>query len=701
MSNRTFSNPPIESMPLKYAEITFALAFIAILIILILPVPTLILDLAITGNIVIAILVLMIVLSANESLELSTFPSILLFTTLVRLGLNVASTRSILLRGDAGGVINSFGGVVVGGDIVIGMVIFLILVIIQWVVITKGATRVSEVAARFNLDAMPGKQMSIDADLNSGLIDETEAQMRREKLSRESEFHGAMDGATKFVRGDAMAGLFITGINLVGGIIIGMRGGMPVTEALQKYSILTVGDGLVSQVPALLISIAAGLLVTKSSKERISVDIGYQFVSKPKAFGIAALMTLTLGTFPGLPKLPFYVLTAILASCYFALRKRLAEIEDAESTPRVEEGSAPPTELLDAKAMDEILTVDPIRVEIGFGLVPLVDPERGGDLIAHVTNVRKQLASQLGIVVPPIHIRDNLQLASDEYKVMIRGQEVGSSTLRPGWCLALGPVGDPDKQLEGVKTTEPAFGLPAIWIQPERKIEAEMQEYTVIDCIAVLITHLTEILKTNSAEILTRDSVQQLVDNFRERSPAVVEELIPDLLTMGELQKVLQNLLHEKASIRNLGVILECCADHAAKTKDPGILCEMVRQRLSRAICDDYEDESGCIHALTLDPRLEQLINDALTQSAEYSAGAIHPEVARQLLEAAAEKVGALSQRGIDPVLLVKASLRRVLAELVGGALPRTPVLSYNEVSAAKKIENAGAIEVQLEGAMT
>ena len=356
--------------------------------------------------------------------------------------------------------------------------------------------------------------------------------------------------------------------------------------------------------------------------------------------------------------------------------------------------------MLDAKAMDELLTVDAIRVEIGYGLVPLVDPERGGDLISHVTNVRKQLASQLGIVVPPIHIRDNLHLGAEEYKVMIRGQEVAASTLRPGWSLALGPVNDPNRSLKGVETTEPAFGLPALWIKPERKIEAEMQDYTVIDCIAVLITHLTEVLKSNAAEILTRDSVQQLVDNFKERSPAVVEELIPDLLTTGELQKVLQHLLHEKVSIRNLGIILECCADHASKTKDPGILCEMVRQRLSRAICDDYEDESGCIHALTLDPRLEQLINDALSQSAEYSAGAIHPQVAQQLLESAAVKVSELSARGIDAVLLVKASLRRVLAELVLGALPRTPVLSYNEVTSAKKIDNAGTIEVALEGAM-
>ena len=539
--------PPFSAMPLKYAELSFALAFIMILVILILPVPTVILDLAITLNMVIAILVLMIVLQANESIELSTFPSILLFTTLTRLGLNVASTRSILLRGDAGGVIDSFGGVVVGGDIVIGMVIFLILVIIQWVVITRGSTRVSEVAARFNLDAMPGKQMSIDADLNSGLIDEDEAQERRDKLSRESEFYGTMDGATKFVRGDAMAGLFITGINLIGGIIIGVRGGMPITEAMEKYSILTVGDGLVSQVPALLISIAAGLLVTKSSKERISIDITYQFVTKPKAFGIAALMTATLGAFPGLPKLPFFIVTAILTGIYLGLRRRLANIAKADPEATVEQqpaGAGPPTEVLDAKAMDELLTVDAIRVEIGYGLVPLVDPERGGDLISHVTNVRKQLASQLGIVVPPIHIRDNLHLGAEEYKVMIRGQEVAASTLRPGWSLALGPVNDPNRSLKGVETTEPAFGLPALWIKPERKIEAEMQDYTVIDCIAVLITHLTEVLKSNAAEILTRDSVQQLVDNFKERSPAVVEELIPDLLTTGELQKVLQHLLH-------------------------------------------------------------------------------------------------------------------------------------------------------------
>lgn len=688
--------PPMSAMPLRYAELVLALSFVVLLVILIIPVAPIVLDLAITTNIVVAILVLMIVFSAQESLELSTFPAILLFTTLLRLALNVASTRSILMRGDGGGVIQSFGDFVVGGDIIIGMVIFLILIIIQFVVITKGATRVSEVAARFNLDAMPGKQMSIDADLNAGLIDEKQAQARRNKITRESEFYGSMDGATKFVRGDAVAGLFITGINLLGGIIMGTRNGLTINDAIAKYSVLTVGDGLVSQIPALFISIAAGILVTKSSHERVSMDIGYQFVTKPRAFGIAALMTALLGSFPGLPKLPFFTLSAMLAVAWVSLRRRM---ESAQRSTDIDEpvDVAPPTEVLDAKTMDELLTVDPIRVEIGFGLVPLVDPERGGDLIGHVTNVRRQLASQLGIVVPPIHIRDNLQLASEEYKVLIRGQEMGGGTLRPGWSLALGPVNDPSKKLKGVPTTEPAFGLPAIWIKPEHKIEAEMLNYTVIDCIAVLVTHLTEVLKSHAADILTRDTVQQLLDNFKEKAPAVVQELVPDLLNVGELQKVLQNLLHEKVSIRNLGVILECCADHAAKTKDPQILCEMVRQRLSRSICDDYEDDKGRIHALTLDPKVEQLVHDALASSSEYGAGAIHPEIAQRLLESTSTRVRELSQQGVDVVLLVKASLRRVIAELVLGALPRTAVLSYNEVTAAKKIENVGMITIELE----
>ncbi len=698
MSDTPKPLPPMSAMPLRYAELALALSFVVLLVILIIPVAPIVLDLAITTNIVVAILVLMIVFSAQESLELSTFPAILLFTTLLRLALNVASTRSILMRGDGGGVIQSFGDFVVGGDIIIGMVIFLILIIIQFVVITKGATRVSEVAARFNLDAMPGKQMSIDADLNAGLIDEKQAQARRNKITRESEFYGSMDGATKFVRGDAVAGLFITGINLLGGIIMGMRNGLTISDAIAKYSVLTVGDGLVSQIPALFISIAAGILVTKSSHERVSMDIGYQFVTKPRAFGIAALMTALLGSFPGLPKLPFFTLSAILAVAWVSLRRRMEAAQNIEVEEPVE--SAPPTEVLDAKTMDELLTVDPIRVEIGFGLVPLVDPERGGDLIGHVTNVRRQLASQLGIVVPPIHIRDNLQLSSEEYKILIRGQEMGGGTLRPGWSLALGPVNDPSKKLKGVPTTEPAFGLPAIWIKPEHKIEAEMLNYTVIDCIAVLVTHLTEVLKSHSADILTRDTVQQLLDNFKEKAPAVVQELVPDLLNVGELQKVLQNLLHEKVSIRNLGVILECCADHAAKTKDPQILCEMVRQRLSRSICDDYEDDKGRIHALTLDPRVEQLIHDALANSSEYGAGAIHPEIAQRLLESTSTRVRELSQQGVDAVLLVKASLRRVIAELVLGALPRTAVLSYNEVTAAKKIENVGMITIEMEASL-
>jgi len=688
--------PPRSAIPLRYAEFAFAFSFVAILIVLIIPLPTLLLDFAITTNIVASILVLMVVLGARESLELSTFPAILLFTTLMRLSINVASTRSILLRGDAGGVIRAFGDFVVGGDVVIGMVIFLILIIIQFVVITKGATRVSEVAARFNLDAMPGKQMSIDADLNAGLIDEETAHNRREKITKEAEFYGSMDGATKFVRGDALAGLIITGINLLGGIVMGLRGGLTIDEALSKYSILTVGDGLVSQIPALFISVSAGILVTKASKERISLDIGYQLLSKPTAFGIAALMVGAIGIFPGLPKLPFLAFSAGLGGMYLTLRRRISATAKAPEPARAEPMG--PGEVLDQRAMDELLAVDPIRIEIGFSLVPLVDPERGGDLVSHVTNVRKQLASQLGIIVPPIHIRDNLQLGSDEYKILVRGQEVGAGKLRPGWMMALGPMSERE-QLKGTPTTEPAFGLPALWIKPERKVEAEMLSFTVIDCVAVLITHLTEVLKTNAADILTRDAVQQLLDGFKERAPAVVNELVPELLTVGELQKVLQNLLREKVSIRNLGLILECCADHASKTKEPTILAEMVRQRLARSICADYEDDQGRLHALTLDPRLEQMISEALEKSAEYGPGAIHPEVARRFLENASARIRELTNRGMDAVILVKASLRRALADLVLGTLPRTPVLSYNEATSAKGIENEGTIEIELAAA--
>jgi flagellar biosynthesis protein FlhA len=659
---------------------------VGILVILVVPLPTFALDLLLSLSISFSLVTLLVTLACKEALEFSTFPSLLLFATLFRLSLNVASTRLILLRGHAGGVIDSFGNFVAGGDLVVGMIVFAILVIVQFIVITKGAGRISEVAARFTLDAMPGKQMAIDADLNAGVITEDEARTRRQTIAREAEFYGAMDGASKFVRGDAIAGLVITVVNLVGGLIFGLKGGLGLTEAMQKYSILTIGDGLVSQIPALLTSMAAGILVTKaSSKTVLSADIGQQFVRKPASLGWASSILLLLGAFPGMPTVPFLALGAGLGGLWLSLSRR-KKVDDAAVKTEAE---AAPADA--ANAVESLLSVDRLGIEIGFGLVGLVDPKRGGTLIPQMNALRRQFASTLGLVVPLIRVRDNLQLDPQGYRILLEGQEIAKGTLMPGYRLAI-PSAPDLEPLPGVQTVDPTFGLKATWVREDRVPDAEILGYTVVDPVAVLITHLGEVLRAHAAEILSRDDVQELLDHVKERAPAAANELVPNLLTLGQLQKVLQNLLRERVGIRNLSAILEALADEAATNRNPEALTEVVRQRLARSIVSAHLDSDEMLHVLAVEPETERQIAE-LVSSADARSSAAAPLVASRFVEAVVAAHAESVAKGLEPVLVVRSSIRRAVAEMVATATPRCAVLSYNEIAVAKKIDTVGTVK--------
>ena len=680
---------PEGFMLTRHSDLLLAIAVVALLAILVVPLPTPLMDVLISLNISFAILTLLMTLSATRPLELNTFPSLLLFLTLLRLGLNVASTRLILLRGDAGRVIQAFGDFVVGGDLIVGIVIFLILIIIQFVVITKGATRISEVAARFTLDAMPGKQLSIDADLNAGLITEEEARGRRAQITQEAEFFGAMDGASKFVRGDAIAGLIITVVNIVGGILLGLKGGMAVSEALKKFAILTVGDGLVSQIPALIIATAAGILVTKSSsKSMLSYELTMQYVSKPRAIGIGAFVVLLVSIMPGLPTIPFLAMALVLGVLYLYTRRGIEGAgEEREDLSRDHQASFEKTSL------EELLTVDRLGIELGFRLIPLVNDTRDGKLMEHIGMMRRQFASTYGFIVPPIRIRDNMQLEPNEYRVLIGGQEVGRGTVFLNHYLAL-PSGTACDDLEGIETKEPTFGLPAKWIPRDRKEEAEMKDYTLIDPSSVLITHLSEIIKQNAADLLTRDDVQELLENLKEKSPTVVNELVPNLMTIGEVQKVLQLLLKERIPIRNFSEILEAIADHAPKSKDPVFLTERVRQAISRVLCNSYKDKEGMISVVTLDPGLERRIADWISPGKTDGVKPHHPDFLQRLVDAVSATVKGPVSIGKDVVILVKPEIRRTLSDLLSPVLPRIGVLSYNEVLGAGTIRTEGVVRL-------
>jgi len=670
----------------RNSDVMLALAVVGVLLVLIVPIPTFMVDILLSLNIAISLLLLMVALSASKALEFSTFPSLLLFTTLFRLALNVASTRLVLLNAYAGEVINAFGHFVVGGNMVVGLVVFMILCIIQFVVIIKGAGRISEVAARFTLDAMPGKQMAIDADLNAGLINEHQARDRRQKIAQEAEFYGAMDGASKFVRGDAVAGMIIIAVNLIGGIIMGKLRGMAIGDAVQTYSILTVGDGLVTQIPSLIIATTSGIITTKaSSSTNLARDVGSELLTHPRALAIGAGIMALFGLIPGLPTAPFLVIAALFMGLSWAMR-RSAE-EAAKPQPKA---------AAQAKAMDEnaelhkALRVDRMSIEVGYQLIPLLDPSQNDEMLRKIRAVRKQMAQKLGIIVPPIRIHDNLQVKPNEYLVRLRGNELARGTLLANNLLAI-DSGMVQKPVKGQETREPAFGLPALWIAPSQKDEAEAAGYTVADPRSVLITHLTEIIRKQAPEILSRDDVKTLVDGLKEVYPTVIEELTPAVIGLGGVQKVLQNLLAEGIPITDLGGILEAIADHAATTKDPVQLTELVRKSIARTICATVESR-GNVGAITLDPSLERLIAQCIHEGGSGAAVILEPSRAEQLIHKVAAAVRDTVAGGFEAVLLTSSPIRRHVRRMVQHAVPELPVLAYDELVPAMRLEGRATV---------
>jgi flagellar biosynthesis protein FlhA len=687
----------------RHADWVVGVGVLGMLVTLITPVSPVVLDVLVASNITISLLLLLVTMNVRAAAELTTFPTILLFATLFRLGLNVASTRLILSEGQAGTIIKAFGQYVVGHNLAVGVIVFLILVIIQFVVITKGSGRISEVSARFVLDAMPGKQMAIDADLNAGLIDAATAKKRRALVAGEAEFYGAMDGASKFVRGDAIAGLIITALNLVGGIAIGSFNDLSIGDAVDKYTMLTVGDGLVSQIPALFVSTASAVLVTKaSSRFSLGSNLIAQVSGRPKATLIAAGMVFVLGLLPGMPKLPFFVLASVLAVLWSSTRS----IESAESLlgEEHEEGvvatagggmsAADGSSVDDApNEVEELLEVDRLSLEIGIRLIPLVQDKSGTGILDHIGQLRRRIAMNEGVVLPQVRIKDNVRLDPGAYRILLGGQEVARGRIEPGHVMAL-DGGLAQGKLNGKETVDPAFGLPAWWISEAEQDQAEMNGYTVIDATSVLVTHFSEVIQGALGELLTRDDVKALVENLRRTSPAVVEELLPERMSYGEVQQVLANLLKEGVPVRNMGAILETLADNAGRTRDVETLSEIVRQRLGRALCEQHADREGVVHAVTLDPSVEARLATAIGSKTDPDAAPVNPAWLQNLMENVADTVASATASGKDVVLLVRSNVRRFLHELVRTSMPKVSVLSYNEVVPAKAVETEGIVRM-------
>ncbi|MCF8720296.1 flagellar biosynthesis protein FlhA [Nitrospina gracilis Nb-211] len=670
-------------------EIGIALGMISVLVVMVIPIPTFLLDLLLSFSLTFSLVILLVSIFMISALDFSVFPSLLLMVTLVRLSLNVASTRIILLHGDegphaAGQVIESFGSFVVGGNYVVGAVIFIILVLINFIVITKGSVRTSEVAARFTLDAIPGKQMSIDADLNAGLITEEEARTRRRNLEREADFYGAMDGAIRFVRGDAVAGILITLINVIGGFAIGVfQQDMAVGEAARVYTLLTIGDGLVTQLPALVVSTAAGLVVTRATTERnLPAELIQQVVKNPAAFSISSFVLFFFGLIPGLPHIPFFFLAAATGYISYRLyQERLKQ--EAVERQRIEEVQSAPV----PEKVESILPLDVMELEVGYELIPLVDANRNGELLDRIKSIRRQFALEMGFIVPPLHIRDNLQLKSSDYAVLIKGVEVVRGSVMMGRLLAMNP-GQVEKEIEGVHTKEPTFGLPAVWIQARAKQEAQMAGYTVVDPATVITTHIKETIKRYSAELLGRQETQALIDKFKESNPKVIEELIPNLMNLGKVQKVLQNLLREQISIRDLRTILETLADYAPKVDDPDLLTEYVRQAMARPITKQYAGEGETLSVITFDRNIEDAIQQSIQRTELTSFLALDPTVAEQILRRLKDAVEAvLPMVETTPILLTSPAIRMHVRRLTERFIPDLVVLSHNEIMSTAQIK--------------
>ncbi len=685
-----------KNFSINHSDIIVAAVLMMILTVLVIPVPTQVLDVMLVLSLGTGILVLVMTTQLRDALSFSSFPSLLLVLTLFRLSLNVATTRQILMRGWAGNVIQAFGDFVVGGNYIVGIVVFLILVTINFMVITKGSGRIAEVAARFTLDAMPGKQMSIDADLNAGLIDEKQALERREKLTREADFYGAMDGAGKFVRGDAIAGLIITIINICGGFAVGMiQQDMSAGESIKTYTVLTVGDGLVAQIPALVISTAAGMIVTRAASDNsVGVDVGRQLFFKPKPLMITGGILSFVGFVPGMPFVPFLALGATMGGFGYSLKTgavKGAEEEEGDQ-PRIDKGQEPKA-LPSSSAVASAPVVSPMDLEIGFGLVPLVDQDQGGKLVERVGMVRSQIAEEIGFVLPPVNIKDNVQLQNSEYCIKVRGLEMARGSVRPDLLLAISPGGE--VKLEGYsETREPAFGFKAYWIPKNKKEFAEARGMTVVDCASVITTHLAEVAKEHASKLISRQDVSDMIDNLKENHPSVVQELIPNKMTVGGVHRVLQGLLREKVPIRDFALILETISDQVGRTQDTGILVEYCRQALGGHICREYKRNDGSLPAIGIHPDLETLVkNSTHRDGAEIGSLVMNPDVAEQVINEVQTTLEAARKAGEQPVLLCSPLIRPQFRHLIEHRVKEVPVISFAEVPDSLRLDMIGMVK--------
>ena len=690
------STATIWSRAARNTDVFLALGIIAIIMVLVLPMPPLLLDLLLSLSISLSFLILIVALFTVRPLDFSSFPSVLLISTLFRLSLNVASTRLILGSGHegpnaAGAVIQAFGGFVVGGNYVVGIIIFLILVTINFVVITKGAGRIAEVAARFTLDAMPGKQMGIDADLNAGIIDEQAARSRRAMIQQEADFYGAMDGAAKFVRGDAIAGLIITAVNILGGLVIGVfQFGMDLSSALDTYTVLTVGDGLVSSIPALVVSVAAGLAVTKASVDQpLSEDLTQQILGNHRALAIVSLVLLVFAVIPGMPTMPMLVVSSMLGGIAYIIyrnRRRTITQEAEESALQVQR------ELEEApEDIESVLPIDMLGIELGYGLIPLVDKEQDGEMLERIKSIRRQVAMDLGFIVPPIHIKDNLELPPGGYSIIIKGVEVGRGELIIDHFLAM-RTGDVEEEVPGLETIEPAFGLPALWITPEDQERAQFAGYTVVDIPTVLATHLTEVIRRHAPEFVGRQETQRLLDNFAKTEPKVVEELVPNVLQLGTVQKVLQNLLGERVSVRDLHTILETMADMGGMTKDADLLTEYVRQSMARTITRQYQTPDGMLPLVSLSQEYEEQLAGAIQSTPQGAYLGLDPQIAQTIIQNIESQLERFSVFNYQPILLCSPLIRPHVKKLTERFIPNLVVLSHNEISHDVRIESLGIV---------
>jgi flagellar biosynthesis protein FlhA len=679
-------------------DLLLVMGLFGTVLLMILPIHPFLLDGFLAISIALSLLILLAILYVKDPAEFTGFPTLLLFITLFRLSLNIASTRLILLDGYAGHIIEAFGNFVVRGNYVVGLVIFLILVLINFVVITKGAGRIAEVAARFTLDAMPGKQMAIDAELNAGIINETDARNRRRKVEQEADFYGAMDGASKFVRGDAIAAILITLINVLGGFAIGiMQKGMTVSESLQRFTLLSIGDGLVSQIPALITSTAAGILVTRAAaKEELGKELTKQLLAYPRVLTILTVMLVIFALVPGLPMIPFVFLASITGYLAYNLRgqdklPKGAGIETGTDAPGGTDSATKAATGPAGDKLETLLNVDALQIELGYGLVSLADARKGGDLLDRVTGVRKTFAQEMGVIVPPIRLRDNLQLESNAYRFLLKGNPIAQGQLMPGHWLAMN-ASNSKSVLKGLPTVEPVFKLPATWVTDVERKNAEISGYTVVDAASVLVTHLSETVKRNCHDILSRQDVQNLLDNLKLTHPTVVTELIPAQLNVGQVQRILQNLLAEGISIRNLAGILEKVSDHAAVTKNPDELSEHARRSLGPQIVKPYQAQNGSLQAITLDPRLEQQIAQGVRQSPTDVSLMMEPKLARHVVDTLSQRIQQLLTAGQPPIVMCAPQIRLAFRRFFETTFADLTVLSYAEVPSRIEIQNAGII---------